>query len=593
MQRSVIQRYLHIRAATSPSLSPDGRKIAFLTNISGHNQVWTVPAQGGWPDQVTFGGRRALFAAYSPVATELAVGTDEGGNERQQLDVLSEAGQHVISVPKPPEAICQFGAWSADGSKLSYSSNQRRADAYDIYVRDLEDAEARLLLETDGSAEPVAWSPDGTKVLVRRSLAPMAHELLAVDVVSGDPAVITPSLAYYGSAVYRRDGRLYVVTDYESDTQYPARFGPDGTLERLPGDLEWDTEEIVPLAGDCVAWTTNRNGTSTLTIFDETTHAIRTAGGLPEGVISGLTTNRTGRLLVFALSAPRHPSDIWTVDSVSGEVRQVTHSFLAGVGQESFRTPALIRYPTFDKRRIPAWFYEPAGGADRTTPCVIDVHGGPESQRRAGFDWLTQYYLSRGYAVLAPNVRGSTGYGKAYSHLDDVTLRMDSVRDLEYAVRWLKRSGRVDSRRIAVTGGSYGGFMVLAALTTYPDLWAAGVELCGIANLVSFLENTGPWRRKLRIAEYGDPEKDRDFLTGISPVHHVDRIAAPLMVIHGANDPRVPVDEAEQIVQSLRERGRTVEYLRLEDEGHGIAKLENKALAYQAVVDFLDRHLRT
>jgi dipeptidyl aminopeptidase/acylaminoacyl peptidase len=219
------------------------------------------------------------------------------------------------------------------------------------------------------------------------------------------------------------------------------------------------------------------------------------------------------------------------------------------------------------------------------------VHGGPEGQSRPTFQPLIQHLASAGFAVLAPNVRGSSGYGRAYLHLDDVRLRQDSVADLAHAAHWLRDSRRADPERIAVYGGSYGGFMVLAALTSYPELWAAGVNLVGIANFVTFLENTGPWRRHLREAEYGSLEHDRDFLTEISPVNHVEKIRAPLLVIHGANDPRVPIGEAEQMVARLKALGRTVEFLRLEDEGHQIAKLANKLVAYPLAVDFLRRHL--
>jgi dipeptidyl aminopeptidase/acylaminoacyl peptidase len=219
------------------------------------------------------------------------------------------------------------------------------------------------------------------------------------------------------------------------------------------------------------------------------------------------------------------------------------------------------------------------------------VHGGPEGHFRPTWQPVVQYLVSAGFAVLAPNVRGSTGYGKAYGHLDDVRLRMDSVADLAHAAAWLRETGRADPARIAVYGGSYGGFMVLAALTTYPDLWAAGVDLVGIANFVTFLENTGPWRRHLRESEYGSLEHDRDFLESISPVHKVDRIRAPLLVIHGANDPRVPISETEQMVARLRDLGRPVEFLRLDDEGHQISKLKNKLQAYPLAARFLAQHL--
>jgi dipeptidyl aminopeptidase/acylaminoacyl peptidase len=230
-------------------------------------------------------------------------------------------------------------------------------------------------------------------------------------------------------------------------------------------------------------------------------------------------------------------------------------------------------------------------GQQKNLPIVIDVHGGPEGQARPLFSPVTQYLVSCGYGVLVPNVRGSSGYGIEYQSLDDVRLRMDSVADLQHAVFWLRKSGVADPQRIAVMGGSYGGFMVLSSITTYPDLWAAAVDIVGIANFVTFLENTGPWRRKLRESEYGSLEIDRKFLEQISPIHHVDRITAPLFVVHGANDPRVPVGEAEQIVSALRERDVPVKYLRFEDEGHGLVKRANRLVAYPSIARFLDEHL--
>jgi dipeptidyl aminopeptidase/acylaminoacyl peptidase len=251
----------------------------------------------------------------------------------------------------------------------------------------------------------------------------------------------------------------------------------------------------------------------------------------------------------------------------------------------------LIHYETFDDREIPAFFTLPEDAPEGETPVIVDIHGGPESQRRPSFSGLTQYYLSRGYAVFEPNVRGSSGYGKAYTHLDDVRKRMDSVKDIRAAVDWLHDQPAVDPDRVVAYGGSYGGFVVLAALSAYPDLWAAGVDVVGIANFVTFLENTGAWRREHREAEYGSLEDDREFLESISPTSNADQIEAPLFVLHGANDPRVPVGEAEQIVEEVRDHGVPVEKRIFEDEGHGITKLENRIEAYTAVVEFLDEHV--
>jgi len=240
---------------------------------------------------------------------------------------------------------------------------------------------------------------------------------------------------------------------------------------------------------------------------------------------------------------------------------------------------------------IPAWYYKPAGDAAAPLPAVVMVHGGPESQFRAYFHFLIQYLLQNGYAVLAPNVRGSTGYGKAYSHLDDVEKRMDSVADLAYSAHWLAAQSEIDGERLAVYGGSYGGFMVLSAVTTYPELWAAGVDIVGISNLATFLENTSDYRRAHREAEYGSLARDREFLESIAPINHVDRITAPLMVIHGRNDPRVPVSEAERLVAALQAREIPVTLMIFEDEGHGLVKLKNKQIAYPAVVEFLNMYV--
>jgi dipeptidyl aminopeptidase/acylaminoacyl peptidase len=292
----------------------------------------------------------------------------------------------------------------------------------------------------------------------------------------------------------------------------------------------------------------------------------------------------SGRL-AFTLTAPERNPDVWVVDLPDGDARRLTRSSTAGIPPRSFRRPRVVRYTSFDGRRIPALFYE-RGAED--APVIVNVHGGPESQARPAFAPVTQYLLGRGYAVFFPNVRGSTGYGKAYTHLDDVGLRMDSVEDLAYAAYWLRERGH---GRIAVMGGSYGGFMVLAALTEYPELWTAGVDIVGIANLVTFLQNTGSYRRSLREPEYGSLERDHDLLEFISPIHKAEKIAAPLMVIHGKNDPRVPVGEAEQIVERVRGNGGTVEYILYEDEGHGLAKLKNRLDAYPKIAAFLDRHV--
>jgi dipeptidyl aminopeptidase/acylaminoacyl peptidase len=343
-----------------------------------------------------------------------------------------------------------------------------------------------------------------------------------------------------------------------------------------------------------MAFVINEDGYSRLQLFDvskgwDARFELPTPA-LPDGIYA-VTWSKDGTRLAITLSSANDAPDIWIWDVQEQVLWRATRSSLAGIPQESFVKPELVRYATFDGRQIPAFLYLPRDREPRLLPVVIHVHGGPESQSRPEFDPVIQYLVAQGYAVLRPNVRGSTGYGYEYQSLDDVDLRMDSVADLQHAVLWLCESGIADPKSIAVMGGSYGGFMVLSAITTYPDLWAAAVDIVGVANFVTFLENTGPWRRKLREAEYGSLEQDREFLKQISPIHKVDCITSPLFVLHGANDPRVPVGEAEQVVTALRLRNVPVEYMRFEDEGHGLVKRANRLIAYPAIARFLDFYI--
>jgi dipeptidyl aminopeptidase/acylaminoacyl peptidase len=346
-----------------------------------------------------------------------------------------------------------------------------------------------------------------------------------------------------------------------------------------------------------IAYTINRDGFSELYVrslgSDGRPGAKSEPVRLPgKGLVGVLNFSKDNSRLVFTFNGARYNSDVWLYDVKGRTLSQVTRSSRTGIPQSSFVEPELIRFKSYDGREVPAWYYRPQAGAGAKLPVIVSVHGGPEAQETPGFSSIYQYFLSRGYAVLAPNVRGSTGYGKTYAHLDDVRKREDSVKDLAAAVEWLKSAGEADPRRIAVMGGSYGGYMTLAAITLYPELWAAAVDTVGIANFESFLKNTSGYRRKLREVEYGTLDRDLDFLKTISPLYKVDRIKAPLMVIHGRNDPRVPYTEAEQIVKALRERNAPVEYKLFDDEGHGVAKLSNRLIVYPLVADFLDRYMK-
>jgi dipeptidyl aminopeptidase/acylaminoacyl peptidase len=313
---------------------------------------------------------------------------------------------------------------------------------------------------------------------------------------------------------------------------------------------------------------------------------------LPQSVAGGVSFDPDAERFAVTATSSTLNTNVFIVEMESGETTRWTRASTAGIPPETFVEPELVHYPTFDGREIPAFFSLPeTDTGSGETPVIVDIHGGPESQRRPSFAGVKQYFLSRGYAYFEPNVRGSTGYGKEYTRLDDVRNRMDSVADVKAGVEWLHDHPAVDPDRIVAYGGSYGGFMVLASLTEYPELWAAGVDVVGIANFVTFLENTGEWRREHREAEYGSLDEDREFLESISPTNNIEKIQAPLFVLHGENDPRVPVEEAHQIVEQARAQGVPVRELVFEDEGHGFSKLENRKEAYSAIAEFLDEHV--
>jgi dipeptidyl aminopeptidase/acylaminoacyl peptidase len=359
---------------------------------------------------------------------------------------------------------------------------------------------------------------------------------------------------------------------------------------------DWEVELLaLDPAGEQLAYTLNEGGASRLFVRDLVSGATREAAlGAAPGVVGQwdqrLSWSPDGTRLAFSFSSAVRTVDVFVWDVAGDQLFPVTAVSHGGLPLADFAVPQLITYPTFDAREIPAWYFPPRVTAT-PNPVIVMVHGGPEGQSRPSFNFLAHYFHQAGYAVLLPNVRGSAGYGKAYSHLDDVEKRMDSVADLAHAAHWLAAQPEIDAGRIVVYGGSYGGFMVLAALTTYPDLWAAGIDIVGISNLATFLENTSHYRRAHREAEYGSLARDRAFLESIAPINHSDRITAPLLVIHGANDPRVPLSEAQQLVAALEARDHPVELLVFDDEGHGIARLHNKQVAYPAMVDFLARHL--
>jgi dipeptidyl aminopeptidase/acylaminoacyl peptidase len=646
-QDNNIERYLNIRSAGSPTFNKDASKIAYLTNITGTNQIWLVDAKGGYPEQLTSYQDNIGFVKFSPKGDFIAFGKAKGGDENTQLFLMSPDGSTVKQLTNDEKVRHNFGDWSADGTKIYYASNKRNRTFFDVYSLNIADGKETLIYQQDGNNDFVAADNFDRQIIVSRSSERFSldNDLYLIEVESKAVTHLTPhdEATQYGNVHFVADGFVFAQNDkreFYGLSQMRQKNAADSknwvesnrevrVLDDTNADV--DSVEMLPYS-DSVAYTLNREGYSELylrkfetggkpliTSFAKTSEAIK----LPaNGVVGGLTFSDDKTKLAFTFNSAKFNSDIWTYDLQTKQLMQVTKSSRSGLKQESFVEPQLIKYKSFDGIEVSAWYYLPfpkgflatsppqsiasSPGSRRinspstdskgvkigTIPVIISVHGGPEGQERPSFNPLYQYYLSRGYAVLATNVRGSTGYGKTFTHLDDVRKREDSVKDLAFAVEWLKTSGGADAKRIAVTGGSYGGYMTLAAITLYPELWAAAVSTVGIANWESFLKNTSGYRRKQREVEYGSLEKDGDFLRSISPLAKVDKIKCPLFVIQGKNDPRVPYTEAEQIVKAVKDKGGVVQYKLYDDEGHGISKLKNRLDLFPQVADFLDKYMK-
>jgi dipeptidyl aminopeptidase/acylaminoacyl peptidase len=600
-------RYLNVRNSYGPSFSPDGRFLSFLTDITGVAEVWSVAidtqaSAPSWPEQLTFRGERVSGLSYSPIDARMLVAADSGGSELDQLYTLKQDGSELFALTNQPQVMHRAGLWSPDGQRIVYASNERDPRYFDIYERQLTSDEPRLLWQQDSTNFPAAYSPDGSQVIISRFHSNIFTQLFLLDIHSGEARALTPATAdgasHFTHPFWSADrSGLYVLSTRGKDFFNLAWIElASGELTYLRED-QWDVEQMeLTHDGRYMALCINEEGYSRLELFDVSQGwQARCELPLPplaHGIIADLTWSKDGQRLALTHVSASSPMDIWIWESANQTLWQATRSALGGIPQVSFVEPELVHYATFDEREIPAFLFLPRDKPAQKLPVVINVHGGPEGQSRPTFNAINQFLVAQGYAVLTPNVRGSSGYGYTYMSLDDVRKRMDSVADLRHAALWLRESGLADPQRIVLMGGSYGGFMVLSAITTYPDLWAAAIDIVGIANFVTFLENTHPWRRKLRESEYGSLENDRAYLEEISPIRHVEQITAPLFVIHGANDPRVPVGEAEQIVAALRQRQVPVEYLRFEDEGHGIIKRANRLVAYPAIVRFLEAYLQ-
>lgn len=595
------ERYLNVRNAYGASFGPNGDRLSFLMDTTGVPQVWSLDAPRAWPEQRTFYDERVTFAEFSPERPELVFGMDEGGDERQQLFLLRPDGT-IDPLTDEPSAKHRFGGWSHDGERFAFASNRREESVFDIYVqgRDERGAEAELIHEGEGWLTVGGWSPDDSRLIVTESRSSFDQDVSVLDIGSGDLTHLTPheGRVRFQSANWGPDGEaIYLVIDLDSDTLSLMRLDAEtGDLDVVEEGGEWNVDGVaLDEESSRIVYSRNVDGYTELTAGELSGTDIEEfpAPDLPDGVAGGVSFGPDGERFAVSATGDTENTNVYVVEIETGEVERWTDAATGGIPRERFVSSDLVRFESFDGLEVPAFFTLPEetnGHEDGGVPVIVDIHGGPEGQRRPSFSPIKQYFLEKGYAYFEPNVRGSSGYGREYTHLDDVEKRMDSVADIRAGVEWLHQRSEIDPDRIVALGGSYGGFMVLASLTEYPELWAAGIDIVGIANFVTFLENTGEWRRELREAEYGSLEHDREFLESVSPINTIENIEAPLFVLHGENDPRVPVGEAEQIAERAKEHV-PVETLIFPDEGHGFTKLENRIEAYTEIAEFLEEYV--
>jgi dipeptidyl aminopeptidase/acylaminoacyl peptidase len=564
-------------------------------DLPGTGQLFRVAIGGGELEQLT-DFPDPVEGHFVPGNGSVLVEHDEAGNEHVQLSILQADGR-LEPVVHDPAFVHRSPHLSADGSLLAYTTNRDNGVDWVVYVRSLDAGNERRAFGGHGMCEPAGFSSDGRVLAVLQDSGRNAdNDLHLVSLEDGSERHVSPhdEEAWFGAPVWRPDGSSCLVsTNDGSDTRVIKRLDIESGAWKTVLEDEWDLECHGDDRGRLLVVHANEDGYSRLALHDAAT--LERVGAVPlpgRGVVESIVVAPDGSRVAFKFSSPVDPGDVWAYDVAGQELERVTE-LPRSVDLGSLREPELHRFSSFDGLSVPVFLWEPEG--EGPFPVVVMVHGGPESQFQPAylpsFTPFTQHLVSRGYAVAAPNVRGSTGYGKRYEHLDDVRLRLDSVRDLASLHDWLATRSRIDMSHAMLYGRSYGGYMVLAGLTFQPERWAAGIECVGISNFVTFLENTAPWRRSVREPEYGSLEDDREFLVEASPITHVDRMRAPLFIQHGANDPRVPLEETEQIHAVLTRKGIRCELLVHEDEGHAIGKLENRVETFERAAAFLDEVL--
>jgi dipeptidyl aminopeptidase/acylaminoacyl peptidase len=596
--RDATQPYMEFRTAGFLGWNPDDRSMLITTRFGSSNQLHRVSAPGAARTQLSFEPEPVMNGFVMPGRGDVTIAIrDVGGDENFQIYRLDSGRLILLTDGKSRHTDV---VPSHDGRLIGYASNARNGRDTDLYVMDPRDpASARRVIEREGGGWSIAdFNPDGRSAVVLHYVSIQKSELHRLDLESGaiTPLTTDREPVSYLAARYGPDGRLFVTSDKGSDFQQIGELVPGRGFVRIGAPARWDVEDFdVSPDGRVLAVVTNEAGISRLRLIDSRDGRVLAEPAVPTGVISGLRYAPWGAL-GFTLSSARSPADAFSYDPATNAIQRWTRSETGGLDPERNVEPELVRVRSFDGLEVTGFLYRPDPARfPGPRPLIFNIHGGPEAQSRPGFLGRTNYLVNeRGIAVFFPNVRGSTGFGKRFVSLDNGPFRReDSVRDIAAFHAALAKDPGLDSSRFAVTGGSYGGYMTYGALTLFPTLWRAGLSVVGISDFVTFLENTADYRRDLRRVEYGDERdpRQRAKLKAISPLGRADRIAVPLMVVTGANDPRVPASEAEQMVAAVRARGRPAWHLVARNEGHGFRRKENQDYQFWTSLIFWDQTL--
>lgn len=603
--RERLRQYVNTRGASFEDFAPGGG-VLIITRFADAAQVHLVRQPLGMRRQLTFYPDQVGGADVSPGANAFSFTKDQGGDEffqrylydlaTGQVTQYSEAG--LRNIP---------GVWSRDGRLQAYARATKDSQNYDIVVVDpANPASRRVALKGEGAVAPIDWSPDGTQILLGQSVSVTKSRRFLLTVATGALRELTPELnVSYDGGEFSADGNaVYLISDEGSDfarlVRLDLKTGARTTLS--PADLQWDVENFdLSDNGRRIAYSVNVAGASQLRLLEiGAAGAVRALPSptLPPGVIADMGWDSTGGQLGMTLNSATAPSDVYVYAPATRTLTRWTESEVGGLDATRFVAPRLVKFPTFDTatggpKEISAWVYEPRTPGSH--PVIVNIHGGPESQSRPTFSSTAQYWVNElNVAVVYPNVRGSTGYGKRFVDLDNGVKREDSVKDIGALLDWMATQKQTfDMSRVIAYGGSYGGYMVYASMATYPERFAGAVDIVGISNFVTFLENTSGYRRDLRRVEYGD-ERDpamRAHLQKISPLTNAHKIKRPMFIVQGFNDPRVPYTEAEQMLAALRRNGVETWFMMAKDEGHGFAKKQNQEAQREAETLFFQKIL--